>query len=167
MILRAFLTCQKGAAAAEMALILPLSLLLIFAGLESGHYFYAQHQLVKAVRDGARFGGRHPFDEINCRSGGYISPTLVADVRAVTLTGVLSGGSEGRSGWDADELTFDVSVTCPISPQATTGIYEAAEPAPVINISATIGYKSLFKGLGVISDSASLRAEQNAVVMGV
>ena len=167
MTMRGFLLCQRGAAAAEMALILPLAMLLLFSSLETGHYFYSQHQLVKAVRDGARFGARHPFDEVNCRSGGYISPALQDEIRAVSLTGALSGASEARSGWDADEVTFSVSVNCPSAAEATTGIYETAEPAPVINVSASIGYKSLFKGLGVINDSFSLTGNQNAVVMGI
>ncbi len=168
--LRRFIRCNSGAAAAEMALLLPIALLLIFTAVESGHYFYSQHQLVKAVRDGTRFGARHSFDEVNCRSGsGAISSGLQTDIRAVALTGLLSGGSEARSGWDASDVTFSVTVSCPAPgtvPEAQSGIYTTAEPAAVINVSAAIGYNSLFNGLGVITDSASLRATQQATVMG-
>ena len=166
---RRFASCRRGAAAAEMALITPLALLLLFTAMEAGHYFFAEHQLVKAVRDGARFGARQPFDEVNCRSGGTISDALKTEIRAVALTGRLSGsnGSENRSGWDSSDVTFVVTVDCPPTSEATTGIYEPAEPAPVINITATIGYNSLFNGLGVISDGATLRANQKAVVMGI
>lgn len=166
--LRRFLSCQQGAAAAEMALITPFAVFLMLTAVETGHYIYADHQLVKAVRDGARYGARLPFDEINCRNGtGSVSATAQDDIRAIALTGKLAGGSEERSGWDLSEVAFAVSVTCPTAAEATTGIYETLEPAPVVNVAARIGYNSLFNGLGVINDTASLSGNQNAVVMGI
>ena len=168
MTIRDFLTCQKGAAAAEMALIAPLAVLLLFTAMESGHYFYSQHQLVKAVRDGARFGARHSFDEVNCRNGSpFIAADLQNNIRAVALTGHLSGANETRSGWDSNEVSFAVTVTCPTVIEATSGIYETDEPAPIINVAATIGYDSLFNGLGIISDNYSLNANQQASAMGI
>ncbi len=168
MMVRQFIQCQRGAAAAEMALVAPLALLLFFSAVETGHYFYSQHQLVKAVRDGARFGARHSFDDVNCRSGTpFIATDLQTDIRSVALTGQLSGANETRSGWDSSEISFAVTVTCPSVAEATTGIYEAAEPAPVINVAATIGYNSLFNGLGIISDSYDLNASQQASAMGI
>jgi len=168
MTIRHFLTCQKGAAAAEMALIAPLAVLLLFTAMESGHYFYSQHQLVKAVRDGARFGARHSFDEVNCRNGSsFIDSDLETDIRSVALTGQISGANETRSGWDSSEVSFVVTVTCPSVTEATSGIYEIAEPAPVINVAATVGYNSLFNGLGIISDNYDLNASQQASVMGI
>lgn len=165
---RAFLSCQRGAAAAEMALITPLALLMLFTAFETGHYFYAEHQLVKGLRDGARFGARHSFDEVNCRSGsGYIASDLQADIRAVSLTGALGGSSETRSGWDSDEVTFNVTVSCPTTSEASTGIFEPDETAPILIVSATIGYNSLFNGLGIISDNFNLNSSQRAVVMGI
>ena len=169
MLLRRFFFCEKGAAAAEMALITPIAMLLLFTSLEAGHYFYSEHQLVKAVRDGARFGARHSFDEVNCRSGGTISSDLQTDIRAVALTGALANGSEERSGWDASDVAFSVTVDCPdpaTVPEAESGIYTEDEPAAVIVVTAAIGYNSLFNGLGVLTDSASLRATQQATVMG-
>ena len=165
---RTFLSCRSGAAAAEMALITPLALLLLFTAFEAGHYFYAEHQLVKGLRDGARFGARHPFDEVNCRSGsGFVSADLQDDIRAVSLTGAISGYSETRSGWDSGEVSFSVTVDCPAAAEASTGIFEADETAPVLVVSATIGYNSLFNGLGIITDNFNLNSTQRAVVMGI
>lgn len=173
---RSFLSCDRGAAAAEMALIAPLALGLLFTAIETGHYFFSQQQLVKAVRDGARYGARQTFDDVNCRSGaGAISTQVQNEIRAIALTGALSGASERRSGWDSNEISFTVTVTCPTgatthtgnSKIETSGIYTSDEPAPVINIVASIGYDSLFNGLGIISDSANLNARQQASVMGI
>lgn len=173
---RKFFFCERGAAAAEMALITPLALLLFFSAVETGHYFFSQQQLVKAVRDGARYGARQSFDNVNCRNGaGTVTQTVQDEIRAIALTGALAGANETRSGWDASEVSFAVTVTCPIgstvhtgnSKIETSGIYTSDEPAPVINVAATIGYNSLFNGLGIISDSFNLNATQQASVMGI
>ena len=52
-----------AAAAAELALVLPLLLIIMFGSFEIGNYFLNEHILVKAVRDGARVAGsRRRFD---------------------------------------------------------------------------------------------------------
>jgi Flp pilus assembly protein TadG len=48
-------TRQRGAALIELALIIPLLLLLTFTTTELGRAVYQYHVLVKAVRDGARY----------------------------------------------------------------------------------------------------------------
>ena len=148
MMLRRFLSCQNGAAAAEMALIMPLAVLIMFTSIEAGHYFYQEHQVVKGLRDGARFAARHSFDDINCRSGGYIDSTLSTNIKNLSRTGKISGGTARVSGWDDADIT--VSVSCPSGTQATTGIYDSDEPAPQVNVTTRLQYDSLFNGLGVM-----------------
>lgn len=162
---RRFLKCTSGAAAAEMALILPLAVLMLFTTLESGHWLYAQHQVVKGLRDGARYAARQSFDDVNCRSGPAISTAVVDATREITRTGRLSGGTARVAGWDAADIT--VTVTCPVSAESQTGIFDSGEPAPQVNVSTSTGYNSLFNGLGVITDSVNLVGEQQAVVMGI
>src|SRR5215217_7313983 len=48
----------RGSAAAEMALVLPLLLALMFGSLELGDYFLSEHVLLKGVRDGAVYAAR-------------------------------------------------------------------------------------------------------------
>ena len=164
--LRRFLICPQGAAAAEMALILPLAVLMMFTSIEAGHYFYQEHQVVKGLRDGARFAARQSFDDINCRGGAaYIDPALVTTVKNLSRTGTLAGGTARVSGWVNPDIMVDVS--CPSVAQATTGIYDTSEQAPQVEVSTSLSYDSLFNGLGVITDSYTLNAEQNATVMGI
>ncbi len=59
-------TDETGAAAAEMALVTPLLLIIMFGALESGKFFWDEHIVVKAVRDGARFAGRQKFADMAC-----------------------------------------------------------------------------------------------------
>ena len=64
--LRRLLRQSSGAAAVEMALVTPLLMVLMFGSMELGYYFYSQHVVTKAVRDGARFASRQGFDKYNC-----------------------------------------------------------------------------------------------------
>lgn len=162
---RRFLKCTSGAAAAELALIAPLAVLMLFTTLEAGHWMYAQHQVVKGLRDGARYAARQSFDDVNCRSGPAISAAVVDATKEITRTGQLSGGSPRVSGWDAADI--DVEVTCPTAAESQTGIFDPGEPAPQVNVSTSTAYNSLFNGLGVITDSVNLVGEQQAVVMGI
>jgi Flp pilus assembly protein TadG len=162
---RRFLSCCKGAAAAEMALITPLALLLLFTAFEAGHYMYARHQVVKGLRDGARFAARQDFADVNCTSGPYINSSVVGAVKNMTRTGKIGGGTARVSGWANDDIT--VTVTCPTHAQAETGIFSSDNPAPQVNVSTSFNYDSLFNGLGVVTDSALLGGTQQATAMGI
>ncbi|SMQ58766.1 TadE-like protein [Altererythrobacter xiamenensis] len=164
--LRKVFNANGGAAAAEFAMILPLSLLLLFTALEAGHYMYQRHQVVKGLRDGARFAARHSFDDINCRGGsGTIDGDLRDNVINLTRTGQISGGSPRVKNWQIGDIT--INVTCPTAAESETGIFEAAEPAPQVNISTSFTYDSFFNGLGVVNDSFRLGGSQQAIVMGI
>jgi Flp pilus assembly protein TadG len=163
---RFFLRCRSGSAAAEMALVLPFLVVLLFGGAELGYYFYNQHQVVKGVRDGARFAGRQSFANLNC-SGGTPStiPTAVeTEIKEVTRTGQVSGGTARVPGWVNGDIA--VAVTCPTT-AITTGIYKNETNAPQVNITATVSYASLFDGVGVIDSTYTLNASQQAAVMGI
>jgi len=57
---------RSGAAAAEMALVTPLLMALLFATMEGSRYFLDEHVVLKAVRDGARFASRQTFSAMPC-----------------------------------------------------------------------------------------------------
>ncbi len=150
---------QKGAAAVEMALVMPLLLAIMFGGFEAGHYFYNEQKIVKAVRDGARFAGRLPYSDYTC-SG----TTRAGDIQEITRTGRLTGGAPLISGWTNDEIT--VTVACDAA--ATDGIFAPlAGGARIVTVSATADYPSLFDTLGFIDSSSSVNASAQAVVMGI
>ena len=50
------LSCQKGAAAVEFAIVCPLLFLLLFAMVEFGLYLYNRQVITNACREGARAG---------------------------------------------------------------------------------------------------------------
>jgi hypothetical protein len=53
-----------GAAAAEMVMVLPFLLVLLFGSAELGNYFLDDSGLLKQVRDGARYASRLPLAPI-------------------------------------------------------------------------------------------------------
>lgn len=162
MMMRRIIKCDEGAAAAEMALVLPFLIVMLFGGMELSYYFYNEHQVMKGVRDGARFASRQPFTAINCSTA--IPGSVQTAIKEVTRTGQLSGGIARVPGWTNADVT--VSVSCPAT-AVTMGIYRDEPNAPRVKIVTTVDYQSLFDGIGVIDSTYTINAEQQAAVMGI
>jgi Flp pilus assembly protein TadG len=166
---------QDGAAAAEMAMVLPLLTTLLFGSMEFGHYFWHEHVVVKAVRDGARFAARQPISEyVDSSTGCVTAPSAVLSDRNRNLvrTGTVDGSTPRLSYWAATG-TVTVTVTCTANAggQAMTGIYNGiqhagvAVGAPVVTVTATIPYSTLF-GMS-FGSRHNLTARQQATVTGL
>jgi len=68
---------QRGANLVEMALVLPLLLMLLMGVVDVGRAFYSYVTLTNAVREGARFASRFPYDG----NDGIIEGLVVERVR--------------------------------------------------------------------------------------
>jgi Flp pilus assembly protein TadG len=166
---------ESGAAAAEMAMVLPLLTALLFASVEFGHYFWHEHLVVKAVRDGARFAARQPMSEYVSATAGCVaapSTALSNRIRNLVRTGSVDGTTPRLSYWAATgTVTVTVACTANAGGQAITGIYSgiehagAAVGAPVVTVTATVPYRTLF-GMS-FGSSHRLNASQQATVTGV
>lgn len=154
----------RGAAAAEMALVAPLLLILMFGCFELGKFFWDAHIVAKAVRDGARFASRRSFDDY---TGCAASSGLVDAVRNVTRTGFVGGGNPLITNW-TDGTTVSVSVTC-ASTGTYRGVYEQLTTMgpPVVTVEAAVPYASLFGTLGFSATGLTLRARAQAAVAGL
>jgi len=150
-----------------MAMVAPLLIIIMFGSMEIGHYFYSEHVVVKAVRDGARFASRQSFADYTC-PGGTIGGTVVADTQKVTRTNqVTTGGTPRLADWTSD-ASVSVTISCFDNSSGTyTSFYEGVNQFPVVTVSATVPYTSLFKVIGFNSVGLNLRATQQAVVMGI
>lgn len=153
-----------------MALIVPLLLTIMFGSLELGHYFWTEHKVVKGVRDGARFAARLSFSNYTCDAA-ISNAALETRIKEVTRTGVISDGTANVTGWVNDDVT--VEVTCPDAAlddsgdeAVTTGIYRNLENAPIVTVSTTVSYTSLFETLGFDATQLNLSASSQAAVMG-
>jgi Flp pilus assembly protein TadG len=155
---------SKGSAAVEFALMLPMMMALMFGSFEAGHFFWTEHKLVKAVRDGARYASRLSVDAV-CPTSGAMSGAVRDSIRNVTATGQLSGGVPKVPGWSA--ASVDVTVGC--NQFLGTGIYtDLGANGPLIRVSSgNVAYPSLFEALGFITSSIQLSAESSAAVTGI
>lgn len=164
---------RNGAAAAEMALVAPLLVTILIGSVELGSYFYNEHILTKAVRDGARYAARQSFSNFDC--SGEPGGTIVNDTRELVQTSLLAGGNDRLANWDA-ATTISVTETCetsadPISgtTENLSGIYKnRGSGAPIITVTASVPYSPVigapfgFSGVGI-----NLNASQQAAVMGI
>lgn len=151
--IRLFLKNTAGVAAAELALMLPLLTLLFYGGMEMSNLMWAEHQVVKSVRNGARFAARQAPTNFTCGATGVGAADTA--VRNMVRTGTADGtGSPVVRGWtDGSATTIVISVVCDTtSTFANGGIYNDASGtgSPVlssamrVNIDATVPVPTLF-----------------------
>lgn len=175
MIRRTFLDDRSGAAAAEMALILPFLLALLFGVVEAGNYFLNEHVVVKQVRDGARFASRLPLVENYSCDPAFVDSAAVTKIQNVTRTGSVVGTADsGRlpdAVWDAPCAGADngVEVTVRCMPLADfTGIYRGLDgDIPVVKVTAAVEYPSVLGQLGFVTSGLCLRADSETPVAGL
>lgn len=158
---------QGGSAATEMALSLPLLLILLFGAFEVGYYFLSEHVVQKSVRDAARFGARLAmanYPSCTVPSGG----TAEQQIRRVARYGNAAGtGTPRLLGWSADNMTT-VTIACDnTSSYGTGGIYEDfPNGAPVVTVSATVPYNVFFGVLSLGPGTLNLNSHSQAAVIG-
>jgi len=165
---RSFLRGRSGAAAAEMALVAPMLCAILIGSVELGSFFYNEHILTKAVRDGARYAARQSFTLYGC--SGAPSGTVVADTRALVRTSLLSAGTDRFPDIDNGDITLTTTCRAMIGTQdMRSGIYRnMTAGAPVVTVTAQVDYNPVigaafgFSGVGL-----KLNASQQAAVMGI
>ena len=154
-------TDQSGAAAAEMALILPLVLALLFTTFEGAYYMVCEHRVIKGVRDAARYAARLDRSNYACPGGTFSGST--ATVQNLTRTGTLSGGTASVPGWINSNVT--IAVTCSTG---QGGIYAATSGnAPQVKISTRLAYPSIMGSLGFTNSTIYIGAAAQSPVIGI
>jgi Flp pilus assembly protein TadG len=156
----------SGASAAEMALVTPLLLIIMFGSVELGNYFMNEHSLVKAVRDGARFAARQSFSSYpDCST---VDATTQSAIKNVVMYGYLSGSNTLTPNISASNITITTSCAASAASQNMLGIYRGrASGAQLVNVSATVSYRSVLGSLGFSGISANLNAASQAAVQGI
>lgn len=154
---------DSGTAAVEFALILPMTMALIFGGFEAGNYLLTEHKVIKGVRDGARYAARLPFSDYDCATGTVSDSNVQDNIIAVTRTGIVGTGGQARvRGWTAN----DVSVTVSCDDTWASGLYRTYGTAPRVQVSSVVNYPSLLGALGFDTSGVVVRAQAQAAVMG-
>jgi len=161
---------RGGAAAAEMALVAPLLVTIMFASLEIGKYFWDEHLVVKAVRDGARFAARQNFATMPC--GG--TATNEAQIQNLVRFGktIVSGADRPRLYYWTNNATITVTIACYANEGAGStpiygGIYAARPVVPIVRVAARVPYTPIVGSIGFQANGLRLNAYSESAVMGI
>ena len=168
---RHFLLCPRGSASVEFALMLPLLLILLFGGIEAGHFVWTQHKLAEAVRDGARYGARLPLTELCDGATEVMSDEIRDNIVLMTRTGQVANASAPPKvpGWTEDQVVVRPNCGAYVS----TGFYagyaaDFGAGGPVVSVAATnVAYPSMVNALGIIDPVARLSAHSNSPGIGL
>lgn len=153
---------RSGSSATELALSVPLLLILMYATFEMGHYFRSMHVVQKGVRDAARYAARLPMTSYpSCTPTGATE----LQIQKVARTGLPDGTVQRLQGWSADTMTA-VTLTCDTSGTYTGVFEEFPDGVPVITVNATVPYASLWGTLGFGAVGLNLHARSQAAVFG-
>lgn len=164
--LRLLLRDCRGSPAVEMALVLPLLLMLMFGSMELGNYFMNEHTLSKAVRDGARFAARQSFDKYpDCDT---VDSTAVTDIKNVVMTGYLAtGGDDLTPNIEEDDIDVVTSCAATADGEDMLGIYrDRADGAQIVTVSAQVSYRPIMASFGFDNVGIRLNASSQAAVTG-
>jgi hypothetical protein len=164
---------RGGAAAVEMALVFPLLMILMLGSVEVGNYFYNEHKLVKAVRDGARFAARQSMSNYTTCTG---SPpqAVIDDTRLMVRKGTLdSSAPDLLPLWGS--ATFSMTISCTATLNGGAGSYAAggiyanlSGGAPTITVNASLPYRPILgMPFGFSGAGHPLNAVQSAAVAGI
>ena len=168
---------SRGTAAVEMALVTPLLLAIMLGSVELGNYFMNEHNLVVAVRDGARYAARQSFTNYTSCSGAP-GGTVDADTKHVVMDGYLSTGSITTPNIAAGDITLSISCASTAGGQNMLGIYRsrfggtcngssANGCAQTVKVDANVAYRSVLGALGFSGVGMRLRASSQAGVTGI
>ena len=173
---------RRGAAAAEMALVMPLLLIIMFGSIEVGNYFMNEHTLLEGVRAGARYAARQSFGEYNgCNTTAapVPSPGVAGSVNENTKLLVRKGTLDTTvndllPNWTNGSTTFTVTMTCDTVAGGVTlgGIYGGnsvgtSGAAPAVLVTARLPYRPILQAFGFRGTGYFISASQQAAVAGV
>jgi len=161
---------RRGSAAAEMALVTPLLVTLMFGSFELGKYFLDQHMVVKAVRDGARFAARQSFSSMPCAG----TATNETQIKNLVRTGTVDGTGTPRLFYWTSNATITVTIDCDDNTGGPdgdlpiyNGVYNQRSTVPQVTVSASVPYTPLVGAIGFEATGLSINAANQAAVFGL
>lgn len=158
---------RRAAAAAEMALILPMAFALIFTTMEGGYYFQTEHRALKYVREASRYAGRLDLANFDCSGSGAWSGTSTAAqtaIKNVALSGNPANSNNRIAGWDAGDITLTVNCDSAYG----TGLYAntADTKAVTVLVTTQFNYTPILGLLGFDVGGIDVYARAESAVIG-
>ncbi len=161
---------RRGVAAAEMALVAPLLVTIMFGSLELGKFFWDEHVVTKAVRDGARFASRQNFATMPC-GGTATNETQIKNLVRFGKTTV-TGADKPRLHYWTSNSTITVSIDCYENAgvdgaRIYDGIYSARPQVPIVRVTAAVPYTPIVGSFGFNAGGLSLNGYSESTVFGL
>ncbi len=121
---------QRGVSAVELAMMLPVILLLILLFLEAGRVYSQMNMMERGVRSGALFAARHDFP---------LSDAVKTDVENLVKRGTTDSSAPYLvEGWHEAGATYQLLVS---------DFAIGTETVPVVRVAATVPFEPLMPGL--------------------
>ena len=160
-----FWRTTEGAAAAEMALVTPLLITMGYGVFEVGAFFFNEHVVVTAVRDGARFAGRQSFANMPCGS----TSSVEGQIQNLVRFGNTAGTGNPRLSYWTSNSTITVTTACDTTGSyASTGVFSGMTGgARRVTVAATVPYQPILSSFGFSLSGFRLVAQSQAVVAGI
>lgn len=134
--LRKFLRREKGVAAVELALVMPIFMLMFLSATEIGNMIYYSTTIEKGMRSAITYAARTP----DVLSNAVISDEDLVIIENIARTGSLTGGTSLVAGYDDPESK--VTITTHEFTQAMTG-QVADITVTVVTVSVEVPYVPL------------------------
>ena len=139
---------EAGASLVELALVLPLFMLLTFGAVDFGRAFYLAIEVAGAARAGASYGSQNPNDTTGIQTSAQNAAPNVPDLSVATPT----YGCECADG-------TNYSASCSVTPSCSGGLNYVYR----VNVTVTGTYTPLVRWPGIpssmtLSNSASMRS---------
>lgn len=158
---RSFIRNQSGAAAVELALILPAALALLFVTFDGAYYMFCEQRVIKGVRNAARYAARLDLSNYGCPGGTFSGPA--STVQNLARTGALTGGNPLVPGWQDSDVQITVNCSA-----GRGGIYDASGGnAPTVRVSTRVVFPSLLGAMGFSESETHIAAAAESPVVGL
>lgn len=106
--IRTFADDRDGAAAVEMALMLPFFITLVLGAVDASNLLLETHRVEQGLELGANYAAKSRDPD-----------AVTAQARNVAVTGQASGGASRVSGWVASDVSISITSLCKNSSGAT------------------------------------------------
>jgi Flp pilus assembly protein TadG len=150
-------TDESGHAVIELAVVLPVFLMIALGVFEFGRLIYSYHLIQNGVRDGARYVAGLPYDPANTSQ----LASQLAATQNIAVRGTATGGTNRVSWWAPSNVGIAYG-TVANTPNGACGVprcYRGGDTLVVVTVSTNVPYSPLgylgFLGLDTINLSFS------------
>lgn len=165
---RKFRRDERGGPLAELALILPFLLILLFGAFEIARLLWLQYMITKGVQDAARYAARHPasIDSGSCVPGSAAWTNVVTNAQTIATRGDLAATTLHYSAFTPSTVTVAVNCVAPAGSMVTSNPGAGAN-VPIVVVSAAVPVTDIGFFKFVSATAITLRAEHRELAVGL